>query len=90
MRFGRHRDTKSLGEQVEEPNLITVKMYDYATYMLLFDDKMYCDLTNEDTPEQFKLNKQQVAIERTKNESGQYGKLDHLDADTRKILVFSQ
>ena len=60
-------------------------MYDYATYMLLFDDKMYCDLTNEGSPRTFKKNKQKVSIERTKN-----GKLECLDSDTRKMLVFSQ
>ena len=60
-------------------------MYDYATYMLLFDDKMYSDLTNAGSPRTFKKNKQKVSIERTKN-----GKLDNLDGDTRKVLVFSQ
>ena len=84
MRFGHNRNAESLGEQIEEPSLISVKMYDYATYTLLFDDKMYCDLTNEGSPRTFKKNKQKVSIDRTKN-----GKLECLDSDTRKMLVFS-
>ena len=85
MRYGKGKDTRSLGDFIEEPNLVTVKMYDYATYMLLFDDKMYSDLTNEGSPRTFKNNKLKASIARSKD-----GKLDNLDGDTRKILVFNQ
>ena len=85
MRFGKGKDTRSLGDFIEEPNLVTVKMYDYATYMLLFDDKLYGDLTNEVSPRSFKNNKIKVSINRSKSD-----KLDNLDSDARKILVFSQ
>lgn len=57
MRFGNGRDPCSIGEQIEEPNIISVKMYDYETYMLLFDDSLYIDLTNEGSPRTFKKNK---------------------------------
>ena len=35
---------KKLGKFKEEGSLISVKMYDYASYMSLFDSKIYSDV----------------------------------------------
>ena len=40
MRFGARKIIKKLGQFKDDGSLISVKMYDYATYMSLFDTKL--------------------------------------------------
>ena len=47
MRLGQRKKIADLGELTEEGCLISVKMYDHASYVNLFDSKLYSDLTLE-------------------------------------------
>ena len=40
MRLGARKNIRKLGEFKEEGSLVSVKMYDYASYMSLFDNKL--------------------------------------------------
>lgn len=50
IRLGRGRTFETLSEFKDEGSLVSVKMYDYSTYISLFDTKLYNDLTDQDSP----------------------------------------
>ena len=66
----------------EEGCLISVKMYDHASYVNLFDSKLYNDLTQDQ--------RKNEANSQIRAKAAQMNKLEELDKDTRKVLVFSQ
>ena len=47
---------KPMSEFEEEGNLTAVKMYDYASYVKMFDSRVYTELTNELSPRSSRRN----------------------------------
>ena len=82
MRFGSRHRIDTLGEFTEEGSLVSVRMYDYASYVGLFNSQLYSELTCADTP--------QVTNKVLRDIWKGTSDLKELDTDTRKILVFSQ
>ena len=57
-------------------------MYDHASYVNLFDSKLYSDLTLEQS--------KKAATETMRAKAVQMNEPEEMDKDTRKVLVFSQ
>ena len=51
---------KPLSEFQEEGTLTAVKMYDYASYVKMFDSRVYTELTNELSPRSNRRNQNAI------------------------------